>query len=114
MNKSTGLAGDPPGAWREVVDAEGGLGVGDGALEAGGRVLGLRVQLHGVARLQPPRVARLEIELETKVHNVFTISVETAHPLSSLPWKPNFMSTYCGLTLVEHSENKSQTLIDAI
>ena len=69
MNKSKGLAGDPPGAWREVVDAEGGLGVGDGALEAGGRVLGLRVQLHGVARLQPPRVARLEIELETKVHN---------------------------------------------
>ena len=73
MNKSKGLAGDPPGAWREVVDAEGGLGVGDGALEAGGRVLGLRVQLHGVARLQPPRVARLEIELETKVHKDFTI-----------------------------------------
>ena len=73
MNKSKGLAGDPPGAWREVVDAEGRLGVGDGALEAGGRVLGLRVQLHGVARLQPPRVARLELQLETKVHKVFTI-----------------------------------------
>ena len=66
--KGHSLAGDPPGTRREVVDAEGRLGVGDGALEAVGGVLGLRVQLHGVARLQPARVARLELELETKVH----------------------------------------------
>ena len=64
----------PPGkakdqGWRgSPGSGVGRLGVGDGALEAVGGVLGLRVQLHGVARLQPARVARLELELETKVH----------------------------------------------